>query len=49
MSNEPEINDNAALKAALIAAKEDPMACHSIAVWEQIDDAIAAATDGERR
>lgn len=32
----------AAMKAALIAAKSDPMACHSIAVWEQIEAAVAA-------
>lgn len=34
----------AAMKAALIAAKADPMACHSIAVWEQIDAALAAVS-----
>ena len=32
----------ASAKAALQAAKDDPMACHSIAVWEQIDAALGA-------
>jgi hypothetical protein len=30
----------AAMEAALRAAKADPMACHSIAVWDQIDAAL---------
>jgi hypothetical protein len=30
------------LRAALQAAKDDPMACHSIAVWEQINEALLA-------
>lgn len=31
-----------AMKDALLATKQDEMACHSIAVWEQIDAALAA-------
>lgn len=30
-----------AMKDALLAAKQDEMACHSIAVWAQIDDVLA--------
>lgn len=29
------------VKAALVAVKSDPMACHSISVWEQIHAALA--------
>ena len=29
-----------AMKDALLAAKQDEMGCHSIAVWEQIDAAL---------
>jgi hypothetical protein len=36
----------AAMEAALLAAKNDKMGCHSIAVWEQINAALAAA-EGE--
>ncbi len=32
-------------RAALLAVKADPMACHSIAVWEQIDAALADDRD----
>lgn len=33
-----------AMRDALAAAKADEMACHSIAVWAQIDAALAAST-----
>ena len=33
------------LRAVLRAVKADPMACHSIAVWEQIDAALADECD----
>lgn len=32
------------LRDALRAAKSDPMACHSIAVWDQIDTALKEVT-----
>lgn len=32
------------LRDALHAAKSDPMACHGIAVWEQIDAALKEVT-----
>lgn len=38
----PEMTASARPRAALLAAKADPMACHSIAVWEQINAALAA-------
>jgi hypothetical protein len=42
MASSPETTD---MRAVLRAVKDDPMACHSIAVWEQIDAALADDRD----
>src|SRR5580698_10107508 len=38
----------AAMKAALTAARSDSTGCHSIAVWEQIDAALARPPQRDR-